>query len=531
MIDQGPKSPGDYLEIMKRRKWSFLLPLLLVSTTAAVVALALPPVYRSSSTVLIEQQEIPPDFVMSTVTSFAEQRIQMITQRIMSFTRLREIIERFNLYADRKARWTLEEMVERMRDDIKLKTISAEVTDQRTVRGKSATIAFTLSYEGKSPAQVYQVANVLASLYLEENLRFREQQALGASAFLEEEAAGLKEQLSGLGARLADYRQRHMNELPELLEINMQSLERMDRDLERVDNQRQMLRERERYLKSQLAGIPVESIDANRRRLDELRVKLVYLRTRFSEEYPDVIKTRTELDALEGDLKLAKSKEDGVIAAEGSPASTPHSDNPAYQALAQQLADTQVEIGQVERQLRDLQQSRDDYRRRVEATPRLEIAYKEMMIERENTQAKYNDLMRKFMEAKVAHGLERDQKGERFTIIDPAREPEKPIKPNRLAIVLVGLLLGVGAGVATAALRELADHSVRAPDLLERMTAFPVLATVPEIVTAGEVSRRNKRRKMIAAGAVVVFVLGIAGFHFFVMDLDVFWARLARRLG
>ncbi|HAM49679.1 MAG TPA: chain-length determining protein, partial [Nitrospiraceae bacterium] len=157
----------DVLAIIKRRRWGITISALAVFLLSVVVVLVWEPVYRSTSTILIEDQEIPREYVMATVSSYAEQRLQAINQRTMSASRLLEIIKRFDLYADKRKKLTTEEIVEIMRKkDIKFQTITADVVDPRTGRPTAATIAFTLSYEGKNPVVVQQVATVLASLYL-----------------------------------------------------------------------------------------------------------------------------------------------------------------------------------------------------------------------------------------------------------------------------------------------------------------------------------------------------------------------------
>jgi capsular polysaccharide biosynthesis protein len=252
-----------------------------------------------------------------------------------------------------------------------------------------------------------------------------------------------------------------------------------------------------------------------------LRVQLANLETRFTEEYPDVIKTKEEIKKLEERIKDSDNSP-------GSAESLP--DNPAYITLASQLASTQSEIESVKRQITDLNIKAEDYRRRIEATPKVEESYKALIIERNNTQAKYDDLARKFMEARVAHGLEKEQKGERFTIIDPARLPEKPYKPNRMAIIMIGLVLGISAGVATAAIKEYTDSSVLSADTLSMFTSFPVLAGIPEIITAKDIRRKKIIRSAQIAGFIVLVVGGLVIFHLLVMDLNIFWAKLMRRL-
>ncbi len=513
---------NDYVELLKRRKWSLILPTFIVFLTVAIIALTLPPIYKSTSTILIEEQEIPAEFVMATVTGYAEQRIQTINQRIMSSTRLLDIINRFNLYQDLMDKWTTEEIVNKMREDIQLEPVSSEIVDRRTGRPTAATIAFTLSYEGKEdPGMVQRVANVLASLFLEENLQVRERQTLEASRFLEEEMEKIKTDLTGLEAKIATFKEDHMNELPELLQVNIQSLNNIESNIERLNEQLRNFKEREGYLQTQLSNISPKINNEDNMRLDELKMQLVYLETRFSDKYPDVIKTRAEIAELE--KRLDESKESS-----GSSNDLP--DNPAYITLASQLSSTKADIDSVKRQIWDFGKKANEYRRRIEATPKVEETYKALSIERDNKQAKFNDLMRKHMEAKVAHGLEKEQKGERFTLIDPARLPEKPYKPNRLAILLIGFVLGIGAGVGTASFNEYADHSVRNAEALAQATSFPVLGSIPEIVTEKDMIRRKVKRYIWIILVLGVIVVGIAAFHYMVMDLNIFWAKIMRRI-
>ncbi|KPJ77243.1 MAG: chain-length determining protein [Deltaproteobacteria bacterium SG8_13] len=520
-MNQGATSLKDYLDVVRRRKFSLIVPFAAIFLLSSAIAIILPPIYKSTSTILIEEQEIPADFVMATVTSFAEQRLQSIHQRIISTSRLLDIINRFRLYDDLKGKLTNEQIVSRMRRSIKLETISAEVVDRRTGRPSSATIAFTLTYEGKGvPEKVQRVANVLASLFLKENLQVRERQTKETYQFLEDEMKKLRLQLDEIEAKIAAFKGRHIDELPELFQVNLQSLESTERNIDRLNEQLRSLKEREGYLQTQLASLaPTDKMNEDMRRLRELRVELANLQTRFTDAYPDVIKTKQEIARLEEQIAADGGSSDG-----GRP------DNPAYVTLASQLASTQADIESVKRQVGDLRRKANEYRLRIEASPKVEEGYKVLLIERNNTQMKFDDLMQKYMEAKVAHGLEKEQKGERFTLIDPARLPEKPYKPNRMAIILIGLILGVAAGVATVSVRELTDSSVRNAEALSMATQFPVLAGIPEIRTAGDLRRRRRMRLVKIAALILICVCGLVVVHFWVMDLHIFWARLMRRL-
>lgn len=517
---------NDYFAIVKRRKWSFILPATIIPVAAVVVALALPSTYKSTSTILIEEQDIPTDFVKTTVTSYAEQRLQSIHQRIVSFSRLLKMVNRFNLYPELKRRWTSEQIVSKMRDDIILKPISADAIDRRT--GREATIAFTLSYEGKSPQVVQRVANTLASLFLEENLQVREKQATETSEFLEQEMKKVKATLARLEARMAEFKETHMNELPDLLQVNMQSLNNVTGHIERLSEQLRSMNEREGYLQSQLANVSpnVPRIngdeDREKKRLNELKIQLAHLQARFSDRYPDVKKTSAEITELE---KQLNNKNPASVKGPDPPA------NPVYITLAAQLSSTQAEIASIKRQIRETNKLADLYRKRIANTPKVEAAYKAILIERDNTHAKYNDLMRKHMEARVSQGLEREQKGERFTLIEPARLPETPDKPNRLAITLIGIVLGIGSGVGWASLREFTDLTVRDAESLVVATSFPVLASIPEIKTERDLRRERARRITIIIALLLCIAAGLTLFHFLVMDLNVLWAKLSRKLG
>ena len=184
----------------------------------------------------------------------------------------------------------------------------------------------------------------------------------------------------------------------------------------------------------------------------------------------------------------------------------------------------------MQNQIAELNLSIAEYQRRLAATPRVEESYNALVMERNNTRIKYNDLMAKHMEARVAQGLEKEQKGERFTLLEPPRLPERPFKPNRLAIMLVGIVLGIGAGVGWAALREFSDDSVRNVDQLEFVTKHQVLAGIPNILTAKDIANRNRKRFAWLAGTVAVIIAALVIFHFAVMDLDILWAKLSRRL-
>lgn len=510
---------NDIVIIAKRRAWYIAVPVLLIFSMATVTAFLIPPTYRSASTILIEDQEIPREYVSANVTSYADQRLQSINQKIVGTTRLLEMINRFNLYPDMKKTKPTEEIVAKMRKDIKFNTINADVKDPRSGQPAQATIAFTVSYQGRNPALVQQIANELASLYLAENLQERQKQSSGTARFMEDEMKSVQAELAGVDARIAAYKQQNLNSLPELNQLNLQTMDNLDRDVRVSTEQLRSLREKEGYLQSELSAIPTDSANQDKTRLNEVRVRLVDLRTRFSDKHPDVVKAKAEIAELTKQLRGTNRE---------LPEAKP--DNPSYINLQSQLASARADIASVKRQIDDYSRKREAFRRRLEASPRVEERYKAMLAERNNLQAKYDDLSKKFMEARVAHGLEKEQLGERFTLIDAARLPEKPISPNIPAIILIGFVLGIGSGCGAAALKENSDGSVHNMEELARVARVPVLGAVPEIITDRDRARVRGRRRMVLIATVPSLLAIVAIFHFLVMDLDVFWAKLMRKL-
>ncbi len=519
-MEEKTMTPGDIIAIVKRRKWSLIISFLVVLLITGIVALALPSVYKASSTILIEEQEIPKDFVMTAVTSFAEQRIQSINQRIMSHAKLLKIIEEYKLYPKLRAKWTEEEVVEEMRNMINLEPISVDVIDHRTGRPATATIAFSLSYEGEDARTVHKVANVLVSLYLEEDIKVRTENAADTSAFLENEYKKIKELLSEKEKILAAFKEQFAEVLPELLQVNMQGLNSAEMNIVRLTEVLRGLKERAANFEAQLAGIPETSENTDWLKLDQLKLQLADLKSKYSNEYPDVITVKNEIIELE---KMINQPDNSTVLGKKRP------DTQAQISLVSQLENTKVEIESTVEQLNKYNLLVEDYRKRIALSPKVGVEYKALSIERDNTQLKYNDLMMKHMEAKVAEGMQSEQKGERFVLIEAPRLPEKPFKPNRIAIFLIGIVLGIGAGVGVAALTEFSDTSVRRVEDLTFATSFPVLAGIPVIINKKDIIKKRRNRVITVISILLVIISAIAIFHFFVMDLDVFWAKVMRK--
>ena len=259
-------------------------------------------------------------------------------------------------------------------------------------------------------------------------------------------------------------------------------------------------------------------------------MKLVQLESRYSDKHPDVKKMKYEIAELEKRLR-SPSQTDDNNARRTKPVYSPldQPDNPAYVTLASQLASVQSEIESVKHQINDMNLRRKDYYRRIDASPRVEESYKSLLVERNNTQLKYDDFMKKSIEARVAQGFEKEQMGDRFTLLEPARLPEKPVSPKIKIILLIGILLGIGAGISTISIQEMTDRSIKNPKILAMATKLPVLVSIPEIVTEKDIHIQKKKRKVVLIIIVSMAVIFILIFHFFIMDIYLFWAKLRGR--
>ncbi len=576
-----PEAPdiGQYLNILRARKKYFIIPPLVVLVVAILVARLLPSIFESSSTILIEEQQIPQEFVRSTVTGFADQRIQTLTQQILSRVRLWEIIQQFNLYPEMREKQTREEVLDLMRDNIKLDTISAEVADSKKKRRagnqSDVTIAFSIAYRGKNPDQVQKVAGTLASLYLEQNLKTREAQAQSTTQFLEAELKQLQERIKSLGEKITAFKEQHEGLLPEQQEFNRQQAARLEMDIKQFDSSIRSAEDRKIYLEGQLAtvkpdtpliGATGERVMAPADRLKALEVSLADLQSKFSPDHPDVRKARREIAELKKmvgptgggtatrrqkltQLRAELAQKQGKYSdqhpeikklkteiaqleqepASGSPPQpVAEPENPAYISLNTQIKAADSETASLRTQQAGLREKLQMYRNRLEEAPKVEQEYLALQRDYQNASQKHQEVMNKILEARISEGMEEHQKGEKFTLIDPASFPEKPVSPKRWLILLAGLIMSLGAGFGTVALAEHLDHSVKNGDELARLTGLPVLGSIIRIKTQEDIVWERRKKRLIWVVTCLSLIMGLALFHFFYMDLWVLTARLLR---
>lgn len=507
-------TPETILDLVLRRWYVLAAPLALALMVAVFLTVTLPRLYRSETTILVQPQEVPENYVQPTVTYGVEERLQAMSQQIMSRTKLLEIAGEFTLYPGLKDS-PEEDLVDRMRADIDLETGGKER------HGNKEVSYFRLSYAYAKPETARQVLTRVASLFIEENLKIRAQQARLTTDFLEKELTGMKVKLEAQENTLSSYKQAYMGALPEQLQSNLSALSALQTELQ--TNQGALSAAEERSLLIQkavadfaqapgaspvgggVASLPAGSPEA---RLTQLRQALPSLESRYTAKHPEVVKTKREIARLETELSQAPAAADSSGGEE--PQRQP-SLAVADRGMSGQLIQVRSEIERLKREQDGVRRKIAYYQSRVELTPRREQELATVTRDYEMMQTNYQSLLKKRIDAKMAENLETTQQGEQFRMIDPPNLPTRPFKPDLAKIFTLAVMLGLGTGLGLSFLLEYIDRSFKDVEDLEEFLHLNVLATLPLVKTEREMAR-ERRRKLIIAGACGAALLLYLGF-------------------
>ncbi len=488
--------------IVWRRMWFLIVPLVVAFPMVAMWALSLPDVYEASTTILITPQKVPVDYVRPTITADIGDRVDIIIKQMLSYDRLNQIIDEFKLYPDMTASHTREEIFYRMIGDI---TITPEESlthpsDRASVKEKVID-SFKLSYRGENARVVAAVANKLASIFIEENLKEREQLAVGTSDFLAKELEQAKSQLAQQEAKIAQYKQQFRGQLPSELQANLNKLERLQSAQQASAEVISAEEDRRITLEKALAELEAASSQADpARRLQELQSVLsIYSASGLTDKHPDVAAVKREMTLLRERIS-ERAGDPGERAGDVS--------NPA-------VLQTRTELGQ---SLLRAQSLRQDIGRLAEAVAKVEKLVEETPKRQEElntlerdlgiTERQYQELLSKMQDARMAENLERKQKGEQFRVLNAAQVPTKPIQPDRMKFILFGLFFSFMFGMGLVVLVEVSDHSLRKAQDVQTYFEMPVLATIPKMLLEAERIRRAAlRRSMWIAGSILLVVL------------------------
>jgi len=476
----------NYLNIIWRSKWVVIIPAVLFTIVSALLAWKMPSYYKSETLILVEKQQIPESYVTPTDRTPFSQRLNTISQQILSRQNIEKIVNDFQLYRAKDTANPLssfvnlfreapepskEEIIERMTKDVQINVIG----DRR------AGDAFSVSYIGTNPEVTMHVTNTLASLFIDENLKSREQYAEGASDFITTELENAKTELESQEAALRGFKERNMGSLPQQLDANLRTLDRLQSELQSVKNELKGAEDRKMVIEAQfgrgtvsVAGMPVNPLQVE---LEAQQRELTALLSRYRENYPDVIITRNKI----ADIKAQLATQRQATSRSSEPQASQADINPeAYNELM--VLKSRIET--LNSRSTELRRQIQQFEKRVETTPASEQRFIDLRRDYDISLANYQALLEKKMNAKLSENLEKRQKGERFKVINSANLPENPFRPNKPAIVISGAAGGIGLGVCIILFMEFLNPAFRTRDELADSIGMPVLATVPAFASS-----------------------------------------------
>jgi len=487
--------PDQIIDILLRGKWILIIPLCISLTVGIAMTLTANKTYQAATMILVQPQRVPTNYVRSVVSSTISQRISTISQQILSRSNIEKIIDQFGLYEDKGSMY-LEDKIEGMRKRIKVRIERA--------RTRGGAEAFSISFTGSQPQRVMRIANTLASYFMDENLKVREAQAVGTSNFLDAELEKTRKRLEQREQKLAAYRTKYLGGLPDELETNLRTLDRLQiqmtdkgimlRDAKKVlgiintriaDSKKIAAQDSGRANKEDGAGdtsSPDES--ENKQKLIAAQLQYENLLLRYTKRHPDVLKFKKIIEKLEKvvEEEALAANDTKAGTAQGTPQLPANTQNKAELLIERQHSQLVYEIKIIQSDLADIQKKMKLYQQRVEDTPKRELELQSLKRDYTNIQDIFNSLLDRKLEAELSVNMEKKQKGEQFRILDHARMPEKPISPNVTMLFLMSVAAGLGLGGGIIFLRELTNLSViRRDEQIEGTLGLNILASIPPL--------------------------------------------------
>jgi polysaccharide biosynthesis transport protein len=509
-----------YLQIVRRRHIHFLILLFLGWLLVWGASWVLPVRYKSSTLILVEQPTMPKNYVEPNVTDDLQNRLQSITQQILSRTRLLLIIDKLRLYEDGHRQITPDEKVELMRKDI----------DIELVRHADQIRAFNIYYSARDPHVAQRVTSELTDLFINENLRVRQQQSEDTTKFIGSQLENARASLAEQEAKVREFKGQHEGELPSQEASNLQILSGIQAQLQNEQDTLNTAKQQRVYLQTLIEqyralhttsrsadGTPT-GLAAIDQELDRLKAKLADLSSRYTDHYPEVenlkdeiAKTEKKRGALVAELKTkgnaGRQVDDVTTLHDGT---DPLQNSPLLQ-LQGQLQANQAEIANREQAIANLQARVNSYQDRLNSSPAREQELADLTRGYDQTKANYDDLLKKQNDSAMATSMEHMQQGERFSMIDPPSLPVKPDFPNRLKFCGLGLGAGLALGLVVVVGLEIIDDRLHSEKHLKVLLAMTILSEIPEIVSQSDEQSRRKRMMMGWALAALVVTTILAG--------------------
>jgi polysaccharide chain length determinant protein (PEP-CTERM system associated) len=523
-IEESPTQPfemGRYLDVVRRRHMIFLVLVLLGWAAVWGSSWFLPERYKSSTLILVEEAAMPKNYVVPNVSDNLQYRLQSITQQILSRTRLVLIIDKLNLYHGKHQPSTADARVELMRKDIDIEL----VRDQN-----QAITAFRINYSAPDPHVAQQVTGELTSLFIDENLKVREQESENTTQFIESQLATARASLADQEAKVRTFQAAHQGQLPAEGATNLQILSGLQSQLQTEQDSLNAARQQSVYHESLIeqyralsgrhrsatSGGP-SSLEAIDQQLDTLQSTLQELKARYRDQYPEVQRVKAEIaetekerDRLIASPKKSPDGKEDRVDGQAQAIEDPAQNAPLIQLQSQHHAD-QVEIANRQAAIDSLKSRINLYQARLSAEPAVGQQLADLTRGYEQSQANYNELLKKESDSKMATSMEQMQQGERFRMIDPPSLPLRPDFPNRLKMSEVGLGAGLALGMLIVALLEFLDDRLNSDREIEKLITAPIMCEIPDIIDPSDMRRRKIRAALGWAMAVIVLSAILSG--------------------
>ncbi len=500
-----------YISLCLRRKWTIILSMIPILIAGIIYLLYTPKIYSTSTTIVLIPQQIPTNYVKPTVTGNIKLRIRTIWQEITSRTNLEKVIQQFNLYPKLRQQLPMESVVEYMRNQI-------------TINSKDRGNTFILTYQGRDPVLITKVTNALANMFIEQNLKLRQLQAQTTTDFLEQQLQQVAQQLKQREDALRKFKMEHMGELPSQESANLAMLQRLQDQLNNVQQsinnsqdrllllERQLTEEEQRLKNQQTAYINSNNIQNSKQPLTlaALYAKLKALRAKYTDQYPDVIALKREIERLKKQQQEA-NKSNNSTKKGNNPLVFNPKQNSVIVALKYQIKNTKLEIKALNAEKERLQKQIDIYNKRIEDTPKVEEQLVELTRGYNTVRKIYDSLLSRKIAAEQAQALEQLQEGEQFRVIDPARIPQKPIKPKIKRILIITFIAAIAFAFGIAFIKDVMSGVFYDIEEIERDLGIHVIACVPFIPTPEQKRKKILKNVLLSCIAIIgyccVFIL------------------------
>jgi polysaccharide chain length determinant protein (PEP-CTERM system associated) len=505
----------DILGILRRRWLVLLLPLCIGVPLAAGIAMLLPPVYSSTARLLVESQQIPDELARSTIPQTANERIQLIQQRLLTRQNLLEIAEQYRVFAGRA--------------DMSPTDVVAEMRLATTIQGTAATArrrantvvtGMDITFRARDPGTASRVANEFVSRVLSQNVQERTERATSTVAFFEQEVQRLTAEMNARAAAISRFKTENQAALPETLSTRQGELAALRERSQARQSQRAALLEQRRSLEQAVAlGRTATQVSPEETELIRLRATLVQQRATLAESHPSIRQLTARIEALERALSAPRTAEGSSTAAVGMATQTMLQIESINQQI--ELLDGQEESARA--RIAELEAS-------IGRTPGVEVALSSLERDYVTLQSQYRDAVLKRGQAQTGERLEASQQAERLEVIEQAVPPETPISPNRPMIVAAGVVGSLGIGGALTLLLELLNRAVRTGRDIERQLGIRPLVAIPRIQTAGERARRRWLLRLLLLATVLGIPAAVAAVDQFVIPLPLLFDRISAAL-